>query len=321
MKVAATVATLFSASLGLAGVITPRQCNTSLCPAKCAQSNLIALEYTHSHREDLYHVLWVLSKTDPELAENYGAIARKVIHPKELMWDSTDQQRNIKEAKDWLSSTSSILITKQLMNVESAGSGYLRVDGLSVNDGASLLSSIVSSSATDDERHLRRPNQSNNDEKARKVSTHFGSLPCAIAQIGGNQKHKTASLGMLPCLITKTLANVFNVALGALEPYMRILLGIIAFLGSENIWENIFFRKHLRPTPQFFRNDEEKVTMIRLRTELINRFLLTHVGFDPPHETSSFFNHRSLKEICFTSSLRKMPRLSIRQSLIRHTTQ
>lgn len=65
----------------------------------------IANEYTYRYKEDYGYIFWIQSEKGPELAENYSAIASSMkVH--DSVWDSTDQKRNIKIAKDWLSNTS-----------------------------------------------------------------------------------------------------------------------------------------------------------------------------------------------------------------------
>ncbi|RSM15102.1 hypothetical protein CDV31_005183 [Fusarium ambrosium] len=234
----------------------------------------IALEYIYRHQNCFNHFFWVNSEHAPELAASYALIAKEVLP--ECSDKSMDQEKLIRHAKQWLSSTTdswllvfdnvvksdmiqplipcstqgSIIITTQAAEIQDMTTSSINLQGLSSDqEGVDMLM-----------HYLQNKKVAREDVKA--VIDLIGEIPLAIAHTAGVINQTDCSLkefiniikdrsqrgtiwsGDKPSTILhyeRSFAAVFDVALETLSAGVREILECLAFLDPNGIPEEMIF--------------------------------------------------------------------------------
>jgi hypothetical protein len=166
-----------------------------------------------------------------------------------------------------LSGRGSIIITTQKAHISPITEDFYKIElqPLPVETGTKLLYAVWGKTATFDEER----------SASQEIASWVGGLPLAIVTVAGYLKCSSVSAAkMLESLkrssnvwsksgegsvwyYEKTLATVFDVALGEISGNSRHLLQIMAFLSPDGIPEELFTQKHNFDSLRFLNNEDE----------------------------------------------------------------
>jgi hypothetical protein len=169
------------------------------------------------------------------------------------------------------STAGSILMTTQSTDVKDMSPSRLLIQAFDENDGSHLLLNYLNA----EERMADGLEDRNED--AIKISNLVGGLPLAIAGIAGFIGRSKCSLpkyiedfdqtsqcfkawsgpGAFTHGYDKSLATVFDIALGALTPEARSLMDCLCFLNPDQIQEDMLFRHHEDASLKFLHSSEK----------------------------------------------------------------
>ncbi|KAK0732045.1 P-loop containing nucleoside triphosphate hydrolase protein [Lasiosphaeris hirsuta] len=200
----------------------------------------------------------------------------------------------------------SILITTQHAHISAVTNNFykLELQPLPTKAGSRLLFKILE----------RGPKNEEEETTAHEICTWVGGLPLAIVTVAGYLKCSASSAAEILASLRrsstvwassgvgairnydKTLATVFDLALGKLGEHSRHFLQILAFLSPDGIPEDMLRQPHTLPSLSFL-NDEDEY--LRIRQDLGLRQLIkrqpsegTSDGGKPHHQLEI---HRSLQ--------------------------
>ncbi|KAJ4310486.1 hypothetical protein N0V84_010942 [Fusarium piperis] len=234
----------------------------------------MALEYIYRHQNFFNHFFWVNSEHAAELAASYALIAKEVLP--ECSHKSMDQEKLIRHAKHWLSSTTdswllifdnvvksdtiqpyipcgiqgSIIITTQAAEIQDVTTSSINLQGFSSDqEGVEMLV-----------HYLQNKKVAREDAKA--VIDLIGEIPLAIAHAAGVINQAGCSLKEFITTIKersqratiwssdkpstilhyeRSFTTVFDVALETLSAGARAILECLAFLDPNGVPEEMIF--------------------------------------------------------------------------------
>jgi len=121
----------------------------------------------------------------------------------------------------------------------------------------------------------KTPKDDLEESTAHEISTWVGGLPLAIVTLAGYMKCSSSSPAELFASLKrsskswvssgegsilnydKTLATVFNIALGELSENARHLVDILAYLNPDHVSEELLTSPHSLPTLKFLNDEDE----------------------------------------------------------------
>ncbi|KAF7676169.1 hypothetical protein GT037_005674 [Alternaria burnsii] len=219
-----------------------------------------------------------------------------------LVFDNLENARHVQYyLPDNIKGCGATIITTQKAHISKLTANFHKIElqEMSPDVGAELLLKLLD----------ERPHVSDDDRYvAREVSEWVGGLPLALVTIGGYVKTSGTEISKVFARLKrssrvwadrgddavhnyqKTLATVFNVALGALSPNARHFIDLMAFLNPDRTPEELFTQPQKVKTLEFLNDEDEFLDIGRDlgRRQLFKRF-------DSP-DGVQYSVHRSLQK-------------------------